>query len=201
MKRVGPGVSSVYIGSMVTQAQASSQLRYCLFETAIGDCGIAWSERGVTRLHLPESDRAATERRLKARAAGAESGDPPAPIRQVIADIQRYAQGERVDFSAIAVDMPDIEPLRRSVYDAARAIGWGETASYGDIARSVGTSDAREVGQALSRNPVPIVVPCHRVLASDGKLHGFSAYGGILTKERLLSLEGFGADAPRLPGL
>ena len=186
---------------MDTQTQASSHLRYCLFPTAIGDCGIAWSERGVTRLQLPESDRAATERRLKARAAGAEAGDPPAPILAVIADIQRYARGERVDFSAIAVDMPEIEPLRRDVYAVARSIGWGETASYGEIARRIGAPDAREVGQALSRNPVPIVVPCHRVLASDGRLHGFSAYGGLLTKERLLSLEGFGADAPRLPGL
>ena len=186
---------------MDTQTQASGHLRYCLFETAIGDCGIAWSERGVTRLQLPESNRAATEKRLKARTAGAEAGEPPAPILAVIADIQRYARGERVDFSVIAVDMPEIEPLRRDVYAATRAVGWGETASYGEIAKRIGTPDAREVGQALSRNPVPLIVPCHRVLASDGTLHGFSAYGGILTKERLLSLEGFGADAPRLPGL
>jgi methylated-DNA-[protein]-cysteine S-methyltransferase len=186
---------------MRTQTEATGHLRYCLFPTAIGDCGIAWSERGVTRLQLPESDRAATERRLKSRAVGAKAGDPPAPICQVIEEIQRYARGERVDFSTIAVDLPGIEPLSRDVYAAARALGWGETASYGDIARRIGAPDAREVGQALSRNPVPLIVPCHRVLASDGKLHGFSAYGGTLTKERLLSLEGFGADAPRLPGL
>lgn len=187
--------------TMDAQTQASSDVRYCLFATAIGECGIAWSERGVTRLALPEGNRAATERRLKARAAGAHGGDPPAPIREVIAAVQRYLAGERVDLSSIAVDMPGIEPLYRRIYAAARAVGWGKTASYGEIARRVGTPDAREVGQAMSRNPVPLIVPCHRIVASDGKLGGFSAYGGTLTKERLLALEGFGADAPRLPGL
>ena len=186
---------------MDTQTHAAGQLQYCLFETAIGGCGVAWSERGLVRVALPEGDRAATERRLRTRTSAAEPGNPPAPVKDVIARIERYAQGDRVDFSVVAIDFSGIDAFRRDVYAATRAVPWGETASYGEIARRIGTSDAREVGQALSRNPVPMVVPCHRVLASDGRLHGFSAYGGILTKERLLALEGFGADAPRLPGL
>ena len=185
---------------MNTQTHASGQLQYCLFETAIGGCGVAWSDRGLTHLQLPEANPGATEMRLKTRTAGLPA-EPPAPIRRIIADVQRYALGERVDFAVVALDFAEIDGFRRGVYDAARSIGWGETASYGEIARRVGTPDAREVGQALSRNPIPIVIPCHRVLASDGTLRGFSAYGGTLTKERLLSLEGFGADAPRLPGL
>jgi len=186
---------------MDTQTQAAGAVRYCLFATAIGECGIAWSERGVTRVALPEGNRAATERRLKARAPGAHAGDPPPAIREVIVEIERYARGERVSFASAGIDLGDADAFRRSVYAAARAVPWGETASYGEIARRVGTSDAREVGQALSRNPVPLIVPCHRIVGSDGRLVGFSAYGGTLTKERLLALEGFGADAPRLPGL
>jgi methylated-DNA-[protein]-cysteine S-methyltransferase len=186
---------------MDTRTRVQSHVHYCLFATAIGECGIAWSERGVIKVALPEGERTATERRLKGRAVGASAADPPEPIRRVIVDIQRYAQGGQVDFSPIAVDLLGIEPFRREVYAATRAIGWGKTASYGEIGRRVGMADAREVGQALSRNPVPLIVPCHRVVGSDGRLVGFSAYGGTLTKERLLLLEGVGADAPRLPGL
>jgi methylated-DNA-[protein]-cysteine S-methyltransferase len=187
--------------AMTTQTESSSQARYALFETAIGPCGIAWRERGVTRLALPESDASATERRLKARTAGTRADEFPASIGQVIGAIQCYARGERVDFSRHAVDLAGVDAFRRSVYDTIRSLGWGETASYGEIARRIGAPDAREVGQALSQNPIPLIIPCHRIVASDGKLGGFSAYGGTLTKERLLALEGVGADAPRLPGL
>jgi methylated-DNA-[protein]-cysteine S-methyltransferase len=185
----------------VMQTESSSRARYCLFETAIGACGVAWSEHGLTRVQLPEADRAAAEKRLAARAGGAREDEPPAPIAQLISAIQHYARGERVDFSPVAVDLGEIDQFRQGVYRETRAVGWGKTASYGEIARRIGSPDARDVGQALSRNPVPLIVPCHRILASDGTLRGFSAYGGLLTKERLLALEGVGADAPRLPGL
>lgn len=184
---------------MVTQTQSSSQVRYGLFDTAIGSCGIAWSKGGVTRLVLPEANRAATESRLKARAVAARAGELPASIGRVVNDIQRYARGERVDFSSVAVDLAGVDQFRRSVYETIRSLGWGETATYGEIARRIGAPDARDVGQALSQNPIPLIIPCHRIVASDGRLGGFSAYGGTLTKERLLALEG--ADAPRLPGL
>lgn len=186
---------------MTMQAESSTQACYGLFETAIGSCGVAWSERGVTRLALPESDAAATERRLKARTMGARADKFPTPIAQVVGDIQRYARGERVDFSSVAVDLAGVDQFRRSVYGTIRSLGWGETASYGEIARRICAPDPRDVGQALGQNPIPLIIPCHRIVASDGTLGGFSAPGGRLTKERLLALEGFGADAPRLPGL
>jgi methylated-DNA-[protein]-cysteine S-methyltransferase len=179
----------------------STRASYCVFETAIGLCGVAWSERGLTCVQLPEADPAATARRLATRSAGVPAGTPPAPVADGIGAIVRYARGERIDFSAIALDFTGIDEFRLGVYAATRAIGWGSTASYGDIARRIDTPDAREVGQALSKNPIPLIIPCHRILASDGTLRGFSAYGGLLTKERLLALEGVGADAPRLPGL
>jgi methylated-DNA-[protein]-cysteine S-methyltransferase len=179
-----------------------SRQRYCVFDTPIGACGIAWNEHGITRFRLPEATRAATERRM---ARGAQANEPPPHIADVIAEVLRYAGGTKVDFTTVMLDMPDVVPFCRRVYDAARAVGWGETASYGDLAREIGApGEAREVGQALARNPVPLIVPCHRILTSDGKLGGFSAPGGTATKERLLALEGVrigvDPDAPLLPG-
>jgi methylated-DNA-[protein]-cysteine S-methyltransferase len=176
---------------------------YCLFDTAIGPCGVAWSERGLTRLQLPESDRSATERRLRGSAAR-ESQAAPGEIYQLITDIQSYMAGHRVDFASVAIDLTGVGPFQQKVYAAARAIPWGQTLSYGELARQTGSPDAaREVGRALARNPVPIIVPCHRILANGRRIGGFSAPGGTITKECLLALEGVRVEAetPLLPGL
>jgi methylated-DNA-[protein]-cysteine S-methyltransferase len=183
-------------------ARSDFRQRYCVFDTPIGPCGVAWSEHGLTRLQLPASSRSATEKRLT---LAARPEAPPPRVEQVIADIQRYLAGTKVEFSSVALDLPDVAPFHRQVYDAARSVGWGRTASYGDLARQIGVpGEAREVGQALARNPIPIIVPCHRIVTSDGKIGGFSAPGGASTKERLLALEGVrvgvDADAPLLPG-
>lgn len=181
------------------------KFHHCLFDTAIGPCGVAWSEHGLTGLQLPEADRAATERRLMRKSASA-AADPPPWVQSVIADIQRYLAGERIDFAGVAVDLAGVDPYRLKLYQTMRAIAWGSTTTYGDLARQAGLLDpeaARDVGQAMGRNPVPLVIPCHRVLAAGKKIGGFSAYGGTVTKERLLALEGvrFDGGAPRLPGL
>jgi methylated-DNA-[protein]-cysteine S-methyltransferase len=178
------------------------EMHYCLFDTAIGACGIAWNERGLTRLQLPETDRSATERRLRASAAKASQG-APAEIDQLIAVIQDYMTGRSVDFTAVAIDLRDVEPFQRKVYEAARSIPWGQIASYGELARQTGSPGAaRAVGHALSRNPVPVIIPCHRILAKGHRIGGFSAPGGTFTKERLLALEGvrIAAGTPLLPG-
>jgi methylated-DNA-[protein]-cysteine S-methyltransferase len=177
---------------------------YCLFDTAIGPCGVAWSERGLTSLQLPEADRGATEERLRAASGSHRPDRPPPTIAQVIAAIQRYLTGAMVDFSLVALDLTDVGPFDRRVYEAARGVGWGQTASYGELARRAGSAGAaRAVGQALSRNPIAIIIPCHRIVASGNRVGGFSAFGGPCAKERLLSLEGVQVrgDAPLLPGL
>jgi methylated-DNA-[protein]-cysteine S-methyltransferase len=183
-----------------------SQVRHCLFDTAIGPCGVAWSERGLAGVQLPEADRAATVRRLAAKCGSAGEGEPPPWVAALIADIRRYLAGGRVDFSTVAVDFGGIEPLRQKMYGAMRALAFGQTTTYGALANTVGLTGpeaARDVGAAMGRNPMPLVIPCHRVLAAGGKLGGFSAYGGTATKEKLLALEGvhFDGGAPRLPGL
>jgi len=174
---------------------------YRLFDTAIGPCGIAWSAHGVTRLQLPESDPVATEKRLRAgihfAATWAGEAETPAAITQLIADLRRYLAGERVDFTAVALDLSDVGAFHRRVYHAARAVGWGETMTYGELAQRAGSPGAaRAVGQALSQNPITVVIPCHRVLASDGGLGGFSAHGGVVAKEQLLALEGVRRGGP-----
>lgn len=185
------------------QSEAAA-VHHHIFDTAIGPCGVAWSARGLTGVQLPEKDRAATERRLAAKAASAGAAEPPPWVAMLVADINRYLAGEPVDFAAVAVDLSGLDPFRRRLYETMRSLAWGETTTYGELARQLGSSDwegAREVGEAMGRNPVPVVIPCHRVLAAGGKLGGFSAHGAAKTKAKLLALEGVHLDGgPRLPG-
>ncbi|KAB2915873.1 MAG: methylated-DNA--[protein]-cysteine S-methyltransferase [Hyphomicrobiaceae bacterium] len=181
-----------------------ASVRHCLFDTAIGVCGIAWSDGGVRRLQLPEADRSATERRLQAWSGSAGLQPPASRLGSLIENLQSYFAGERIDFSAVTLDLTGVGPFYHAIYAAARCIGWGRTATYGELARMVGSPHAaRAVGQALGRNPIAIIVPCHRILASGGRPGGFSAFGGVITKERLLALEGvsLGSETPLLPGL
>jgi methylated-DNA-[protein]-cysteine S-methyltransferase len=185
---------------------ANETVHHHIFDTAIGPCGVAWNERGLVAVQLPEASRAATERRLAARSRTAGPAEPPEPVANVIGGITRYLAGEEVDFSAVAVDFSGLDPFRRRLYEQMRTLRYGRTTTYGELARQLGAPDwegAREVGEAMGRNPVPVVIPCHRVLAAGGKLGGFSAPGGAATKAKLLALEGVQLDsgAPRLPGL
>jgi methylated-DNA-[protein]-cysteine S-methyltransferase len=185
---------------------ATNSSHHCVFDTAIGPCGVAWSARGLIAVQLPEADRAATEKRLAAKGHSAGPAPPPPWVATLIADIKRYLAGERVDFSAVDVDLSGLDQFRRKLYGAMRSLDWGATTTYGALARAVGLTEpeaARDVGEAMGRNPVPVVIPCHRVLAAGNKLGGFSARGGAATKAKLLALEGvhFDGGAPRLPGL
>jgi methylated-DNA-[protein]-cysteine S-methyltransferase len=182
-----------------------SDNRHALFPTAIGNCGVAWSPQGLVAVALPERTDEALDARLRAK-AGSLAGEPPPEIAVAIALVQRYCAGERVDFLSLPLDLSGIDGLRRKLYEAMRALAWSETVTYGALAKRVGLEGpeaARDVGAAMGRNPLPIVVPCHRVLAAGGKQGGFTAYGGVATKEKLLALEGvhFDGGAPRLPGL
>jgi O-6-methylguanine DNA methyltransferase len=173
---------------------------FTLFDTAIGKCGIAWSEGGVVGVQLPEAGEPETRARMLHRFPTAGEAVPPPEIRRVVDRITALLLGETSDLTAIALDMNGVPPFHRRVYDVARTIPPGKTLAYGDIAARLGArSGARAVGQALGQNPFPIVVPCHRVLAAGGKVGGFSAHGGTETKLRMLAIEGApvnGAPAP-----
>ncbi len=160
------------------------------FETPLGLCGLAWSPRGVRSLQLPEETPEATRARLMRRTGAPFERKPPAEIEEIVARIGRLLAGRAVDLSDIALDMDRIGAFEAQVYVAARFIPCGETRTYGEIARAIGaTNGARDVGQALGRNPFAIIVPCHRVVAANGKTGGFSAGGGVTTKLRILEIE------------
>lgn len=172
---------------------------HAVFETALGFFGLAWSEAGITRLCLPQKSRDAVERALLRHAGVALQGKKGAPrwVEELISSIRAYAAGAEVDFSAVPVDLAGVDEFRLAIYDAARKLAFGETTTYGELARRAGHAGlARETGAALGGNPVPLVIPCHRIVAAGGKIGGFSAPGGSVAKERMLGLEGVRVGPP-----
>jgi methylated-DNA-[protein]-cysteine S-methyltransferase len=173
---------------------------FTLFDTAIGRCAVAWNGRRVAGVQLPEADEGRTRARLLRRCPRAREASPPPDVQRAIDAMVALLRGERSDLSAVALDMDGVPDFDRRVYEIARIVPVGATLSYGEIAARLGARDlAREVGQALGRNPFPLIVPCHRVLAAGGKAGGFSANGGVTTKLRLLTIErARTSDAPTL---
>jgi methylated-DNA-[protein]-cysteine S-methyltransferase len=164
---------------------------YTLFATSIGVCAVAWSNRGLVGVELPQSGERATRVRLLGRFAGARETTPPPHVRSAIEGMVALLAGEARDLSFVELDLEGVADFDLGVYRIARTIGPGKTLTYGEIATRLGQPGAaREVGRALGANPFPIVVPCHRVLGAGGKAGGFSAHGGVATKARLLSIEG-----------
>jgi methylated-DNA-[protein]-cysteine S-methyltransferase len=167
---------------------------FTLFDTALGACGIAWGPRGVVSVQLPDRDEWALRRHIRRAVRDGVEAAPPAHVRRAIEEIVALLDGEPRDLSAVVLDMERVPEFNRRVYAVARAIPPGETLTYGEVAERIGERGAAQaVGQALGRNPFPIVVPCHRVLAAGGRLGGFSAPGGVATKRRMLEIEGAGA--------
>jgi len=169
-------------------------ISYALFETAIGTAGIAWNDAGLTAVHLPERDPETARSGFLRRFPEAAEAPTPPQLAQTVAGIQALMRGEKADLTAAPLDLARTPEFHARVYEIARAIPPGETLTYGQIAERLGDKLlAREVGQALGKNPWPIVVPCHRVTAAGGKPGGFSARGGVNTKLKLLAIEGAAA--------
>jgi methylated-DNA-[protein]-cysteine S-methyltransferase len=165
---------------------------YHVFDTAMGFCAIAWSGAGLARFQLPVKSAEAAERLIRRRAPDAGPGAPPEDIAEVIAAAKRYFSGEETNFSHVRLDLGGEDAFFSQIYKALRQVGWGRTTTYGALAKEVGAprQAARDVGEAMARNPAPLIIPCHRVLAAGGKIGGFSAAGGSGTKMRMLELEG-----------
>ena len=173
-------------------------MHYRIFETASGFCGIVWNEAGITRFQLPTSKADAAERMLLRRASGAQRSSPTQHVSDAIAAAIRYFNGEETDFSTFKLDLSEQDSFSTEIYAATRQLGWGRTTTYGALAKQLGAGPeaARDVGQAMAKNPVPLIILCHRVLAAGGKLGGFSAPGGAATKMHMLELEGIRMGAP-----
>ena len=171
----------------------SSATGFILFDTPIGTCAIAWGARGIAGVLLPDARELQTRAYLLRRFPGAtETDDPPPAITEAIAAIGRLLSGDPDDLQSVALDLDRVPPFHRRVYEAIRHIPPGETRTYGEVAALVGEGPgaAQAVGQAMGANPFPIVVPCHRVVAANGRPGGFSAPGGVDTKLRMLRIEG-----------
>lgn len=166
--------------------------QYQLFETAAGVAAIGWTNRGVMIFRLPGPTTSEAERAVLRRLPHAVRADPPAETGAVIDAAIRYFRGERIEFFDVAIDLGEQPAFFAKVYALVRRLGWGETTTYGAVAQAlhVGPEHARAVGQAMAMNPVPLIIPCHRVMAAGGKIDGFSAPGGSLSKARMLELEG-----------
>ena len=171
---------------------------YHVFETAMGFSAIAWSDAGVVRFQLPTKSAEAAERLMRRRVAGAEPGAPPEDVAGVVAAAKRYFDGEETDFSHVRLDLGDEDAFFSRIYGALRRVGWGQTTTYLALAKEVGAGReaARDVGQAMARNPAPLIISCHRVLAAGDQIGGFSAPGGSATKIRMLELEGVRVGPP-----
>ena len=164
---------------------------FTLFETRIGLCAIAWGPRGINGVQLPMGGEQKIRTRISQRHADATEAEPTPEVQQAIDRMTKLLAGEPDDLTDIELDLDGVPEFNRGVYEIARAIPPGKTVTYGDIAKQLGGVElSRDVGQALGRNPCPIVVPCHRVLAAGNKPGGFSANGGVVTKLKMLQIEG-----------
>lgn len=178
-------------GRQWARGSAMQDTGSCLFETAIGACGIAWREAGLAGVQLPEATPDLTRSALSRRFPDLAPGSPPPDVGAAIAAIRALLAGERRRLDEIVLDPAGIGAFEARVYAQARRVAPGETLTYGALAAMLGDPGlARAVGQALGRNPWPIVIPCHRIVAASGRTGGFSAPGGAATKMELLRIEG-----------
>ena len=166
-------------------------MEFALFDTAIGWVAVAWTETGIASVVMAEATADSARAGMAKYRPDAVEADPPAVVQAAITRIAAHLAGELDDLRDIALDLDDLSQWRQDVYAVLRSVDPGETITYGEIATRLGNPQAaREVGQAMGSNPVPLIVPCHRVLAADNKMGGFSAPGGVTTKLKLLAIEG-----------
>ena len=169
-------------------------LQYSLFPTSLGPCGVVWDGDAFICLQLPEGSKRATRTRLLARAGlsiEVREAVPPAWVMRAISRIERHLRGEPQELETLPVRYVDVPEFHVKIYDALRKIPSGETVTYSQLATLAGLSAgaARAVGRAMAANPLPLLVPCHRVIAAGGKPGGFSAFGGLDTKAKILAVE------------
>ncbi|MFG6466704.1 methylated-DNA--[protein]-cysteine S-methyltransferase [Roseateles sp. BYS87W] len=173
----------------MTEAALAGGLGACVFDTDLGPCGLVWSELGVVASRLPPVSWADLERRYP-QAQPVQEANLPDAMQRVVAGVRDLLAGRRADLSDVVLDERDVPAFHRQVHALTRAIPQGETRTYGELAVALGQPGAaRAVGRVQAENPFPPIVPCHRVMGASGALTGFSAPGGVVTKQRLLVLE------------
>lgn len=174
-------------------------LHFHVFETDAGFCAIAWRGSAILRFQLPSRSAASAEGAIRRRLPDAVEGRPEGPVASVIGKARAYFSGQPIEFADVPVDLGRQDSFFEAVYRHVRALHWGETTTYGAVAKALGAGPeaARTVGQAMATNPLPLIIPCHRVLAAGNKVGGFSAPGGSDSKRRMLELEGVSLAPPK----
>ncbi|ABD90420.1 methylated-DNA--[protein]-cysteine S-methyltransferase [Rhodopseudomonas palustris] len=164
---------------------------YTVFDTVVGRCAIAWSAAGIAGVQLAEAREIETRRQLLRRCPDARESRPNPDVEAAIDGLKALLRGEPADLSNAALDMAEATPFHRRVYELVRTIPRGETLTFAEIATRLGASGAiHSVGQALSKNPFALLVPCHRALPARGETGGTPSCGGMVSRYRLLSIEG-----------
>lgn len=165
--------------------------RFTLIETALGVVAVAWRGDRIVRIRLPQPSAAATEEAIFRDLPDAIRAPAEGQVKSLVERLQKHMSGEPQLFDDVELDLSSAPPFHRLVYEHTRAVRPGRTVTYGELAEMVGSPGAaRAVGQAMARNRFLIVIPCHRVVAASRRPGGFSASGGVLTKARLLEIEG-----------
>lgn len=163
-------------------------VKYVIFKTHWGYFGLAGTESGLCRTCLPEPTSASIKRRLLENLPGADFDEDF--FKGLQKQITGYFEGAGVDFSRVAVTLNGFSIFSQKILTACRKVKPGQTVTYSELAKRSGRPAAsRAVGGALARNPLPLIIPCHRVIRTDGKMGGFTAPGGIPLKRKMLELE------------
>ena len=161
---------------------------YFLFKTPLGWCGVVDSTKGVLRVEIGYPGREPLLKKIVNRFGNRQVND--GVRRDLVNGITRYFSGEKVLFNC-AMDWSSLSPFQRKVFKEAMKVPYGTAVAYGNLACRIGCPNGSQaVGGALSKNPFPLLIPCHRIIRGDRKLGGFSAPGGIALKRKLLRLEG-----------
>lgn len=161
-------------------------MHYRMLETALGPMAIGWTDAGISRVLLPGD----TPEQMRTRLEQAGGVEDAAGQAEIAARILAYAEGTNDSFADVELDLSRVPEVNRRIYAHIRVLSWGETTTYGAIARWLGdVALSRAVGAAMGANPIPLIVPCHRVLAADGRTGGFSSPGGVRAKMEMLALE------------
>ncbi|WP_150048732.1 MULTISPECIES: methylated-DNA--[protein]-cysteine S-methyltransferase [Methylomonas] len=171
-------------------------IRYTLFDTAFGSCAVVWKtvqadSVAVVGFQLPEASPQQTLTHMLGKWPAVEANRLPTAIKNLVKQVKLHLSGQPQTFADIVLEVAGASPFTQRIYAAARAIPAGRTLTYGQLAEAAGKPGAaRAVGSAMSKNPIPLLIPCHRVIGSGNKLCGFSAHGGLDTKAKMLALEG-----------
>jgi len=173
---------------MINDKRYRFLITYSLFPTSIGWCGVLTAPRGLVRLYAGYAKRNQLLNHIVG-AFGSRIKNVPA-TGMVIDKIKRYCSGENVSFEGCEMCWSSLSPFQQKVLKAAMKIPYGSVVTYGCLAQKIGCPrGSRAVGNALAKNPFPLVIPCHRIIRGDGKPGGFSAGGGVMLKNKLLEME------------